>query len=396
MAHRIRPRRRHRAAARFFTVIAFVALAAASAGVALRQRGQATAPPDVDAATAAPAMPAPAGLLDASLPSVPERAMFPYSVVPGGVDSVDELRKAIATDAVVAGHYTGFDLSKARVERLDAPRIAHVSYRVGEHVYWTRKSMVLPAGERVITDGTHVARTRCGNQVADLPGATSLAEPAAAVLNTPTASTPSPGLSAPLRVSGITPPLAGKVAGGVGGAPGNSGSTGSSGFGSGGGGGSPSVGTAGTASTASFNPCAASPALCSPETPVGGTSDPGGTPGMPPGFPQPPFGLTPPFDLPPGGNPGDHPLVPQNYPGDPGDPPLVTLDPPGGGGPHIPGTPPDDPFVPPLDTPPGTDDDPVPPPHNEPATVPEPGSMLLMLTGAGGLLARRLSARRRG
>lgn len=144
-----------------------------------------------------------------------ERTVFPYSVIPGGVHSVEELRSAIGADAVVADHYKGFDLSKAHVERLAAPRFAHVSYRVGEHVYWTRNPLVLPAGERVITDGTNIARTRCGNQVASRPGITSSAEPSATVLDTP-AATPPTLPSVPLVIpaandlsaSSISPPSA--------------------------------------------------------------------------------------------------------------------------------------------------------------------------------------------
>jgi hypothetical protein len=124
--------------------------------------------------------------IETSLATSSQRAVFPYSVVPGGVDSVDELRSAIAGDPIVAHHYSGFDLSKARVERLAAPRFAHVSYRLGARVYWTRRPLVLPAGERVITDGKMIARTRCGNQVAAEPGITSPAEPNASILDTPT------------------------------------------------------------------------------------------------------------------------------------------------------------------------------------------------------------------
>lgn len=121
---------------------------------------------------------------DAQVPAAP-RPVFPYSVVPGGVHSVGELQRAIAQDPVVAAHYRDFDLSKAHVERLAIARHAYVSFRIGSHIFWTRKPLVLPAGERVITDGTLVARTRCGNQVADRPGATSPVEPAAMVLDTP-------------------------------------------------------------------------------------------------------------------------------------------------------------------------------------------------------------------
>jgi len=95
------------------------------------------------------------------------RAVYPYSVIPGGVESVQELRKEIAQDPVVRAHYIGFDLAKAHVVRLHRERFAYVSYRLGDRVYWTTHKLRLAKDETVITDGAHTARTRCGNQVSE-------------------------------------------------------------------------------------------------------------------------------------------------------------------------------------------------------------------------------------
>lgn len=97
------------------------------------------------------------------------RAIYPYSVVPGGVESAEELRNAVANDPVVAAHYQGFDLAKARVIRLNHARAVYVSYRKGNDVFWTSKRMSLLKGETVISDGGHMLRTRCGNQISEFP-----------------------------------------------------------------------------------------------------------------------------------------------------------------------------------------------------------------------------------
>ena len=116
------------------------------------------------------------------------RLVYPYSVVPGGVSSADELRAASAHDATVAEHYAGFDYRRARVIEVDRPRLVYLSYRRGGQVFWTRKQASLHPGEKLLTDGRIMARTRCGNQVSVLPQArTSPEEPLIAELDRPDA-----------------------------------------------------------------------------------------------------------------------------------------------------------------------------------------------------------------
>jgi len=100
-----------------------------------------------------------------SLPDA--RPLYPYSVIAGGVRSAGELGSAVRNDAVVARHYADFDVAKAHVISLDRDRLAYVSYRMGEQVFWTSHALLLHKGETLITDGTHEARTRCGNRIAD-------------------------------------------------------------------------------------------------------------------------------------------------------------------------------------------------------------------------------------
>ena len=99
------------------------------------------------------------------------RAIYPYSVIPGGVESAAELRSSVTRDPVVAEHYGDFDVARARVVRLNQDRLLYVSYRLGNRVFWSKKRFTLHKGEAVITDGEHMARTRCGNRLAEAPAA---------------------------------------------------------------------------------------------------------------------------------------------------------------------------------------------------------------------------------
>jgi len=114
------------------------------------------------------------------------RVVYPYSVIPGGINNILELKNAIAKDPVVSSHYAAFRLSRARIIRLDQERLMHVSYRFGNQVYWTKRVMKIAKGETLITDGVHTARTRCGNQIAEIiPAPVSPSEPTPEELNTP-------------------------------------------------------------------------------------------------------------------------------------------------------------------------------------------------------------------
>jgi hypothetical protein len=113
--------------------------------------------------------------------------VYSYSVIPGGASSAQSLQAALHRDPIAAAHYIGFRVQNARVIHLTHERRAHVSYRIGDKIYWTRKEITLHAGETLLTDGTHFARTRCGNRIADVPaGPIFPAEPPIEVINRPT------------------------------------------------------------------------------------------------------------------------------------------------------------------------------------------------------------------
>jgi len=141
----------------------------------------------------------------------PGRIIYPYSVIPGGVRTIQDLRAAIAHDPVVSSHYAAFHMSRARIVRLDHERLMHVSYRIGNQVYWTKRTMKLAKGETVITDGEHTARTRCGNQIAELvPSPVSAAEPTPDELDTP-ALPHAVEFNNPARVNEVFPPVEGEA-----------------------------------------------------------------------------------------------------------------------------------------------------------------------------------------
>jgi PEP-CTERM motif len=295
-----------------------------------------------------------------------DRPVYPYSIISGGAHSASELKAAIDADPVVRTHFANFDLTKTRVVTLDAPRVAHVSYRVGNTVYWTRKTVVLGTGEKILTDGQHVARTRCGNQVADVPGVIAADEPAPTVLDTPLSALPRGPLS------GLTIRLAAPGVGGPGNTPSSVGGPGPLPAGSPTGGGIGGPGGVGRTTTPTTTPSLqpsdgdhATPDTnqdpVTPENPVGGPSGGPGNPGNP--------------NLPP--NPLSADVIPSLQTPPPGGQPPATFGPPSG----------------PPEGPPHTDDPPSNPP-GQPTPVPEPSTIVLVGASAGAWLARRRRTRR--
>jgi hypothetical protein len=141
-----------------------------------------------------------------------DRPIYPYSVIPGGAHSSRELREAVQRERVVAAHYAKFAISNARVIRLARDRQVYVSYRLGSQIYWTKKKVTLHKGETFLSDGKHLARTRCGNRISEVPAEpTSPSEPDEKVLDHPlppriSASTTDSPLPDPIWSDG-SPPL---------------------------------------------------------------------------------------------------------------------------------------------------------------------------------------------
>ena len=114
------------------------------------------------------------------------QVVYPYSVVPGGVRSPEDLHQASLHDRVVGRHFSGFDFRRAQVVELQKARLVYLSYRMGNKVFWTKKQVHLRKGEKLITDGIISARTRCANQVSATPQkAISAQEPPAEAFEDP-------------------------------------------------------------------------------------------------------------------------------------------------------------------------------------------------------------------
>ena len=160
--------RRNRIIRRWCAVLVLSFFAATASTIALRYfspslfRAQRFAPPAIERVGSP--------ILDQVLSQArPTRPVYPYSVVPGGIQDVKELKWFAEHDPIVGAHYAGFDYAHAQVVRLTLARTVYVSYRIGNNIYWTRRRIALKKGETLITDGRMTARTRCGNRVEETP-----------------------------------------------------------------------------------------------------------------------------------------------------------------------------------------------------------------------------------
>jgi len=97
-----------------------------------------------------------------------KRKVYPYSIVPGGAEDLHQAKVAMADPAIKA-HYADIDLAQLKQVKLTTNLTGYVSYRWGDQIYWTKKTLTLRAGETVFTDGTHIVRGRCLNCYSALP-----------------------------------------------------------------------------------------------------------------------------------------------------------------------------------------------------------------------------------
>jgi hypothetical protein len=149
--------------------------------------------------------------------SILARPVYPYSVIPGGITSTTELATRVAQDPVIAKHYSGFNVSRARIVRARRNKLVHVAYRMHDKIFWTKEKLMVRKGEALVTDGIHYARTRCGNRISEFPvPPTSQPEPTITDLDPPllpdtppVTFPPSPSYTES-RTPGLIPPSSGE------------------------------------------------------------------------------------------------------------------------------------------------------------------------------------------
>jgi hypothetical protein len=143
-----------------------------------------------------------------------KQTFYPYSVIPGGAQTPGELRNAVAHDSVVRAHYADFVIANTHVERTAKAQAFYISYRIGSNIFWTKNATMVRAGETVLSDGVHIARTRCGNRLSVAPVAPiSEVEPAPEAMEIAdgatllaSAATPAELPFAPPPITAIAPP----------------------------------------------------------------------------------------------------------------------------------------------------------------------------------------------
>jgi hypothetical protein len=113
------------------------------------------------------------------------RKVYPFSIVPGGAENLDEAKRAMQDPAQHA-NFADIDFTHLRQVKLKKNLSGYVSYRWGEAIYWTSKELTLRFGETVFTDGVHLVRGRGLNSYSPFPRLPiRLDEPTEQVLDTP-------------------------------------------------------------------------------------------------------------------------------------------------------------------------------------------------------------------
>jgi hypothetical protein len=105
------------------------------------------------------------------------------------IHSVEDFKKTVQSDPVLARHFAGFNWSTARIEKQDKEIYVFVTHREDDVIQQTTKPIRLPKDDGYITDGVRAARTYCCNDIDMKPTAGALTAPPSITM-TPTAGDP--------------------------------------------------------------------------------------------------------------------------------------------------------------------------------------------------------------
>lgn len=79
------------------------------------------------------------------------------------IKTIDDFKRVLQNDPVLARHYVTFNPDNASIKELKEQTIASVSHKNGDVIKRTSKPIILPKGDRYITDGITKTRLYCCN-----------------------------------------------------------------------------------------------------------------------------------------------------------------------------------------------------------------------------------------
>lgn len=85
------------------------------------------------------------------------------------VTSVEDFRRIVQKDQILSSHFAAFDWRRARIGNLLKPISVYVSFRKKGRIFRKETPIILPKGDRYITDGNMFVRTYCCNDFVVAP-----------------------------------------------------------------------------------------------------------------------------------------------------------------------------------------------------------------------------------
>jgi hypothetical protein len=98
---------------------------------------------------------------------MPGHPVFRHSVVPGGVFSKADVEAAMFRMPDVAQHYRSLNIGQLAPAQVSRDGLYYASFKRDGAIFWTSYRLRVPAGEKILTDGRNIVRTRCGNLLSD-------------------------------------------------------------------------------------------------------------------------------------------------------------------------------------------------------------------------------------